>query len=54
MNVAGLMVEFPTIEEAFTFAQERLGRDNYPVIKGGNVEWWSRKLNTNRMGGNDG
>ena len=54
VNVAGLMIEFPTIEEAFTFAHERLGKDNYPVIKNGNIEWWSKTPNTHNNGGHDG
>jgi len=43
-HAAGLRIDFDGFDKAFEFVQDRIGNENRPVIKNGNVVWWNKKF----------
>lgn len=42
--IPGMKMDFNTFDEAFGYIQDRIGKDNLPVIKSGCVVWWDKRF----------
>jgi len=40
--IPGMKIDFDTFDKAFWYVQDRIGKDNRPVIKNGKVVWWNK------------